>query len=352
METVDEGCRELSEEMQSDIALALTNCFLDMSGIETHHCEMNKKQNLKKICVSSMSDRAFSVYTEFYTQTLNMCWFLRGQIWQETISENTMRVGKQLELSAEKQEVLLDIQSKMLRHSKDIESVLSDLSRTAQNHKDTLMILGEAVNDLQSWLIGEVSWINTLVFYVSSAFFFLILTSTKQTIISRLPILTLVVANICCERVLCSFILSRNDLKMNASILYGNVHGYVQILRYCFLIISLSILFYKAYFYEDPILQSKTIMNDIYKQNQIILENLKAQKNLVPDRAYLVYKADSLCNSRLKDGEKSFEDGNSRKYLNNFDYPDSLSSTPSSIRTRATSTKYNLRQRNATPVLD
>ncbi|XP_044759627.1 uncharacterized protein LOC123317257 [Coccinella septempunctata] len=360
LEIVDNGCRELSEETQSDIALALANCFLDMSGLETHHCEMDKKQNLRRICVSSMSDKAFNVYTEFYTHTLNMCWFLRGQIWQETISENTLKVGKQLETSAAKQEILLeiqreslDIQSTMLQHSKDIESVLSDLSKAAQNNKEILLMLGQAVNDLQSWLIGEVSWINTLVFYVSSGIFFIIVTSTRQTIISRLPILTLLMVNLCIERVICSSILSRNDFKMNANQLFGNILDYVQVLRYCFLIISFCILFYKAYFYEDPLMKNKAILLDIFKQNQNILENLKAHKNLIPDRAYLVYKADSTQDHNV-DTKKLLDTEDYRSSLKNIKNDNSSSSpNPTKVRVTSSNFKYNLRkQRNTTPVLD
>lgn len=74
------------------MALKLTNCFLDMSGHEEYHCESDRKQNLRKICISNMSDRAFNVYTEFYTHTQNICWFLRGQIWQEILVERTYEV--------------------------------------------------------------------------------------------------------------------------------------------------------------------------------------------------------------------------------------------------------------------
>ncbi|KAJ8964774.1 hypothetical protein NQ317_007720 [Molorchus minor] len=60
LENLDEGCRYLSEETQSDIALHITNCFLIMSGHETYNCELDKKPNLRAICINSMSDRAFN----------------------------------------------------------------------------------------------------------------------------------------------------------------------------------------------------------------------------------------------------------------------------------------------------
>ncbi|KAJ8953959.1 hypothetical protein NQ318_019202 [Aromia moschata] len=113
VEHLDEGCRYLSEDTQSDIALHITNCFLEMSGHETYNCELDRKPNLRAICISSMSDRAFNVYTEFYTHTQNICWFLRGQIWHETIAENTIKVGKQLKVTAQNQESLLQAQKRV-----------------------------------------------------------------------------------------------------------------------------------------------------------------------------------------------------------------------------------------------
>lgn len=80
-----------------------------MSGHETYNCDLDRKSNLRGICISSMTDRAFNVYTEFYTHTQNMCSFLRGLVWQEAIAESTHRVGAQLEMSARNQEDLLKV---------------------------------------------------------------------------------------------------------------------------------------------------------------------------------------------------------------------------------------------------
>ncbi|KAL3274713.1 hypothetical protein HHI36_016089 [Cryptolaemus montrouzieri] len=268
-----------------------------MSGLDVYHCDSDKKQNVRRICISSMTDRAFNVYTEFYTHTINMCWFLRGQIWQETISENTAKVGKQLETSAIKQEKLLEIQREslevqehMLRHSRLIENILSDLSEATQSHKEMLILIGQTVSNLQSWLVGEVSWVNTLIFYVSFGILVMILTSTPRTMITRLPVLILLVISIFTERVICTFILNSQDFKKSASDLYGDINDCIQLLRYFFVILSFSIVIYKAYFHEDILISSKYILDNIYKQNQIILEKFEKNNLSLPDTAYLVYK--------------------------------------------------------------
>ncbi|KAG5898310.1 hypothetical protein JTB14_022999 [Gonioctena quinquepunctata] len=115
VEHLENGCRYLSEHTQSDIALHITNCFLEMSGHPTYYCELDKKSNLRAICINSMSDRAFNVYTEFYTHTQNICWFLQGQIWHEIIADNTIIVGKQLKETAHNQQDLLQAQKESLK---------------------------------------------------------------------------------------------------------------------------------------------------------------------------------------------------------------------------------------------
>ncbi|XP_048520031.1 uncharacterized protein LOC109537806 isoform X2 [Dendroctonus ponderosae] len=146
---IDKGCRYLNEDTQSDIALHITNCFLQMSGHETYNCELDKKPNLRGICINSMSDRAFNVYTEFYTHTQNICWFLRGQIWHETISENTYRMGRQLAISVEQQQDFnrlqkesMELQVTMLEQGRFLERVLDDVANSTKGHQQLLKVVG------------------------------------------------------------------------------------------------------------------------------------------------------------------------------------------------------------------
>ncbi|KAK9888161.1 hypothetical protein WA026_000430 [Henosepilachna vigintioctopunctata] len=360
LETVDEGCRELSEETQSDIALSLSNCFLEMSGLETYHCDTDKKQNVRQICISAMTDRAFNVYTEFYTHTLNMCWFLRGQIWQETISENTLKVGKQLETSAVQQEKLLqiqreslEIQDHMLKHGKVIENVLADLSSATQNHQEMLYVMGQTINNLQSWLVGEVSWFNTLVFYIGFGIFVIIVTSTPRTITSRLPILSLLVVHIFVERWACNLILNNGTYRNSAKDLYGDIYDCVQLIRYVFISLCFGILIYKAYFHDDILSNTRNALDSIYKQNTLILKKLESKNTsmILPDKTYLVYKT-NMHSIEDNDCRDIFEDKIMKngaifsKKLSEDLVKDSIFNSVSPTLKRS---KYNLRSGQNTP---
>lgn len=282
---LDEGCKHLSEESQSDIALHITNCFLEMSGHESYNCELDKKSNLRAICINNMSDRAFNVYTEFYTHTQNICWFLRGQIWQETISENTWKVGKQLELTAINQEGLLQaqkeslrLQEKMLKHGKDLEQVLQSLHASSDIHQNILMMLSKSVNNLQSWIIGEISWIDSVVFYMISVFVTFLLTSSQRTLSSRIPISVLLFLNLLIERLICSFI-TADSRDINILNLYLKIYDFVWYSRYAFVCLAIIIFLYQSVYHTDIHFKNNVVLHKIYAQNISVLNALDHLKS-------------------------------------------------------------------------
>lgn len=374
VEHVDEGCRELSEETQSDIALLLTNCFLQMSGHETYSCTSDRKPNVRAICISTMSDRAFNVYTEFYSHTLNMCWFLRGQIWQETISENTLKVGKQLAMSAEKQEKLLevqqesykqlehsarkqeklleiqqetlDVQEKMLHHGRFIEGILNELTTTTKNHQEMLMILSQSVNSLQTWMVGEISWLNSLFFYSCFSILTIVFTSTSKTIISRLPILCMIITNLFLERFVCYLFLKYSYF--NADNLFSDIQGYIWALRYFLIFLSLATLLYKALFHVDLNVKNQLALESIIKQNKIILSEIQNKNLNISDLNGSFNNKPRNIAKDLKVIKNGNDDFNS-SFIVNFKAARDKS-TPSPTPSKE-SARYNLRSRQGTPTV-
>lgn len=302
---MDEGCKHLSEESQSDIALHITNCFLEMSGHKTYNCEHDKKPNLRAICISNMSDRAFNVYTEFYTHTQNICFFLRGQIWQETIYENTWKVGKQLELTASNQEGLLraqkeslELQEKMLKHGRNLEQVLETLHESSNVHKNILMMLSKSINNLQSWIIGEVSWIDSVVFYMVSVFVTFLLTSSQRTMSSRIPISVLLFFNLLLERMICSFITSDSQ-DINILSLYLKIYDFIWYSRYAFVCLAIITFLYKSVYHTDIHFKNNEILHKIHSQNLSLLNGFNYLKcKLIPESNGALQNP-NICNENL-----------------------------------------------------
>ncbi|CAG9767143.1 unnamed protein product [Ceutorhynchus assimilis] len=285
LQHLNEGCRYLSETTQSDIALTITNCFLEMSGHETYNCELDKKPNLRGICINSMSDRAFNVYTEFYTHTQNICWFLRGQIWHETIAENTLNVGKQLELSAslaaefhqdliKTQKESFELQQKMVEQGRFLEKVLEDVYVSTKAHQDILKVLTQSVTSLQTWIVGEVSWIDSILFNIFALFVILIITSSQRTLPARLPLFFLLFLNMIIERLICSFYTKYSE-EFETHNLYSNLYSFVWYSRYGFMFIGAMLVLYIGLTYQDIFEKNLVILNKITQQNADILTSMK-----------------------------------------------------------------------------
>jgi hypothetical protein len=84
---VKEGCGRLNEITQSKLALMITDCFMEMSGEKKSHCANIPILEDRQKCIKNMPDRAFHVYTEFYTHAQNICFFLKNFIWQENTEQ-------------------------------------------------------------------------------------------------------------------------------------------------------------------------------------------------------------------------------------------------------------------------
>ena len=76
LETV---CQDLQEETHSRLALHFANCQLAQSGQTTFSC--GPEESLSS-CLQSVDTIAWTSYSNFYTHTHNMCYFIQSQLWQ------------------------------------------------------------------------------------------------------------------------------------------------------------------------------------------------------------------------------------------------------------------------------
>ena len=72
-------CQELEEETHSRLALQFANCQLAQSGQATFPC--SGEQSLSS-CLESVDTIGWTSYSNFYTHTHNMCYFIQSQLWQ------------------------------------------------------------------------------------------------------------------------------------------------------------------------------------------------------------------------------------------------------------------------------
>ncbi|MBN3285554.1 GEX1 protein, partial [Polyodon spathula] len=88
---VDLGCKDFNEETQSRIALAFAHCHLQRSARPFPLCsEGSSVQD----CTRHMDSVAFNAYTEFFTHTHSICYFLQGEAWQLEAEDTVHRHGQ------------------------------------------------------------------------------------------------------------------------------------------------------------------------------------------------------------------------------------------------------------------
>lgn len=91
--SLHQGCQHLDDNTQSGIALEFANCFLQGAGLARHECTTgDTAAKWNKLCLSKMSERAFIAYTEFFTHTQSMCFFIMSQLWHEETEKTIDRL--------------------------------------------------------------------------------------------------------------------------------------------------------------------------------------------------------------------------------------------------------------------
>jgi len=83
LESPETGCRQLTEDVQHELALKFVKCFLLKTAREVSACDDVDKTE----CTRRMSSEAFSVYTGFFTHTQSIRFYLQASEWQITTEE-------------------------------------------------------------------------------------------------------------------------------------------------------------------------------------------------------------------------------------------------------------------------
>ncbi len=205
---LQKGCKELSDETQSRLALSFANCFLEQAGQKTYPC---KDGDTMSSCLSGMDPNAFTAYSNFFTHTHNMCQFLQHQIWHENTEEaisgltkTSVKVAETLKNSSKLQEDIvrnqvetLDFQKQIAEHgsilSQNVEQsrmhvreLMKELRASTDEQKTMIFSIFDRVTKLQSLLLSEVSWLYTILFYAGCLLAIYLATATKRTEEARL----------------------------------------------------------------------------------------------------------------------------------------------------------------------
>ena len=70
-----------------------TNCLLAQSGQRTYQC--GDEEDISQ-CLEQVDNNAWTSYTNFYTHTHNMCYFLKSQAWREMTDQTRSCLANKL----------------------------------------------------------------------------------------------------------------------------------------------------------------------------------------------------------------------------------------------------------------
>lgn len=266
-----------------------------------------------------MTDRAFAVYNEFYTHTTHICFYLNHELWQAETEKTILRLyeasSKMTEQLFEASEIQgsmlesqkqgLKIQHELLDNGKELGSVIKssavavnsmvlDFKEASKDQQVLLYEIFSYIRTFQEWIIGEVSWLQSILFYTIACIICGLFSSSKKTADARMTLFTILSINVTLERMLIQYSYNSYDSESQSDkiqIIYTTWW-----LRKVALILCLIVLVYTYYSYRDEQLENHKVLRRIEKK----LHSL--EDNSMPFRY-----ATRLAVKRLKTTKKDYE---------------------------------------------
>jgi len=281
-------CNQLTDETQARLALQFANCFLAQAGQREFPCE--EGQEIAS-CLEDVDNNAFTAYSNFYTHTQNMCYFIKSQEWQEMqdntinkLSSSSAKVAMEMEeshnlqkeISLAQQDSLLyqkqlaergTILSQALEVSRgNVKDMLEEFRMSTHEQKNLIFEVFDRVSRLQNLVVSEVSWLYTVVFYSACLLIIYLVTATKRTADSRLWLFFILSANFGLERLVISCSLP-GDGENVAMDLGQLVSERIWMVRNTAIFISIAVLIFMAIRFKDLNLINNSLLEEIKKQN-------------------------------------------------------------------------------------
>ncbi|XP_068209818.1 uncharacterized protein [Palaemon carinicauda] len=253
LKQLHEGCSHLTDEIQSRLSLAFTNCYLIRFGWPVYPCA--EKERMAE-CMKDMDARSASVYSSMLTNTMAMCQFLQAQVWHKATSEavqsltsTSEAVSHQLSQAVHSAAALKDqLDSQLVESRESLRSAFTEMRESTTEQRNLIMDIFNKVAQLQALVMGEFTWFYSVVFYVSCVFVILVATCTPRTISARLPLLGVLAISLVTERILTSFLLADHY----SDTLQDDVYCGVWMIRQVFVVVCCFLLARATLVYRDP----------------------------------------------------------------------------------------------------
>nr|XP_033777576.1 protein brambleberry-like isoform X2 [Geotrypetes seraphini] len=307
LKRVNAGCRRLSEEEQSRIALSFTHCHLQRSGRSFPECGDGSSV---RHCTQDMDPVAFGTYTEFFTHTHSICYFLQSEMWQQEaedtmsrLTANSHNVAQQLEAANEMAEETIKAQNAVLMSQKEIlqngaflkkslqdstngiKQAFQDMQQATTEQRLLFAEIFNRVTYLQQFVVGESSLLYSFLYSLLASVAAFLFTSTKRTAGARLILLGLVAVNVYVERSITTFVLGNSESSYEAA---ERVSFWVSLVRRVSAVVGLAVLLGFIMRHRDVSRESLEILQSLQtrqKELQHILretEKMLSEADVIP----------------------------------------------------------------------
>ncbi|XP_078062159.1 uncharacterized protein LOC144488016 [Mustelus asterias] len=279
---LDRGCRELDQEQQSRMALDFTHCHLERSGKSFPPC--TESSSLRE-CTQDMDPVAFGAYTEFFTHTYSICYYLQSEQWQQQAEDTINRltvtsdsVASQLEVTNQMAQEMLDAQNATLRGQEEIlrngDTLKLTLQQSTQGVQRVFREMQDSTQEQQrvfSEIFHRLSYLHQFIMIESTTFYsftynlmaFLVaflVTSTQRTAAARLVLYVLICLSMLLERTIYSSELGPSESSFEYA---ERVYSRVWLLRKLVVLVGLLVLTYSFITYQDVGRQSLELLRGV-----------------------------------------------------------------------------------------
>merc|ERR1719470_712901 len=293
-------CSHLSDTTQARLALQFINCFLAQAGQKEYPC--NEEEEIA-ICLEDVDNNAFTAYSNFYTHTQNMCYFIKSQEWQEIqdntihrLSSSSAKVARAMEESQHIQKEIALAQQDSLQYQRqlaekgsflsqaietskgNVKDMLEEFRSSTNEQKNLIFEVFDRVSRLQNLVVSEVSWLYTVVFYSACLLIIYLVTATKRTADSRLWMFFILTANFGLERLVITWSLPEEGDSVAIDISQV-VSERIWMVRNMAIFISFVVLANMAIRFKDLNLINNSLLEEIKRQNldlKMSMENFQA----------------------------------------------------------------------------
>ncbi|XP_059092170.1 uncharacterized protein LOC131887571 [Tigriopus californicus] len=299
LQALETGCQNLTDDEQSYMALQFANCFLAKAGQTTYPCSRNQ---VLSECLKDMDHKAFTTFSDFFTHTHNMCYFLQSQVWHEhteqtiaRLSAASAQMSSNLEDSSNLQMNIIQNQRESLEYQRQIVAngtILSQaISSSKENVKEMLQefktstleqrtmifeIFERLSNKLQNLVVNEVSWLYSVVFYGSCLLVVYLGTATRRTSDARLLLYCVLSLNFLMDRLVCNLSLQDGSEPVgDIEDLPETIYFRIWLMRKLVVFLCVCLTGYVAVNYVDYNVVNNKILEDIRKQNADLKLNME-----------------------------------------------------------------------------